>query len=95
MTDINTATAGGKEVNAVQTGTRGKPAQPARRNAARTRGTASMLCIPARDGSNPLAHDGSVARVVITRDPRKPIYICWEEKDGANLSVAIEAEGKE
>ena len=92
---------GGREANVSSVSqpgtaaTRAKPAQPSGRGASRTRGGVSMLCIPARDGANPLAHDGAVAKVVITRDPRKPIYVCWEEKDGANLSVAIEAEGKE
>jgi hypothetical protein len=62
-----------------------------------------MICIPGqrraengRDGVViPIRDDAAVARVVITRDPRKPIYICWNDAEGANLSVAIEAGEKE
>lgn len=62
-----------------------------------------MICIPGqrrtengRDGAIiPVRGDAAVARVVITRDPGKPIYICWNDVEGANLSVAIEAGEKE
>jgi len=96
MADKDITTTNGRETTTTQlpATVRTKSPQPARRSAARSRGAASMLCIPARDGGDSAAH-GSIAKVVITRDPKKPIYVCWEEKDGANLSVAIEAEGKE
>lgn len=77
---------------------RDKPAQRTRRGPGRARKQVSMICIPAQAGNDggsvaasPVGGD-VIAKVVITRDPRKPIYICWEDNEGANLSVAIEAE---
>ena len=108
MADMNATTVatGGKEVRApeaAKTGAAATRGNPARRSAARSQGTISMICIPGQRRAEsdrggvvvPVRDDAAVAKVVITRDPRKPIYICWNDKEGANLSVAIEAEEKE